>query len=219
MFEKPKVKLTERERQYQIALRENAAVLGKRFMVMFIISVVSVGLSVITILNAYVFSNPQIVFSFGAIDLALSIAYVVMLFLIGKYNENFTHAGVAYILAQIASVVKSLILTQVGTLFSLMASALSIAYIVKLCTGMEDCFNQVDAYLAETWVSFKKAFLIITIASIACVLLVFVPILSFLAVIGALFCSIAAIVISVWQFVLLYRSSKTMTDFSKTTVE
>lgn len=219
MFEKKPQKLTERERQQQTALRERCAVLGKKYQTLFWVSIISVIISVVMLVMAYATRSAGAVLVLAASAIVLGIIYAVTLFTLGQYNENYTLAGVAYILLQVTDFIKQMAGGEIGMLFSLASLGLGIGYVLKYTLAMEECFTLVDGYISDSWASYRKAYIGVTIGSIACVVLAFVPFLAFLAVVGSVILAIVAIGLSIWQLVILNRSANRMIEFSNTPIE
>ncbi|MBR3057723.1 MAG: hypothetical protein IKG93_07095 [Clostridiales bacterium] len=221
MFEKKKQPLTERERQVQIDLRQRCAVVGSRFNLLFWISIGSLIMSLASTIIIYLLKSMDALKWAQILGFVTSVLFAVVLFSLSKFNDNFQAAAIAYVFAQGCSFVQNMAGSSAGLsiVFSLASSLLSIAYVMKLTTGMEECFNVVDGYMADSWASFRKAFVVVMIITVACVILAFVPILNLLALIGSLGTVVAAIVLAIWQLVLLFRSAETMLRFSKSPVE
>lgn len=220
LFEKEKVKLSERERQMRAMEREQAVVLGSRFKLLFIIHVASVAASFASYVATYLEAGFGVIAVISGISLAMSILFAVILFMLGKYNGEFTMAGLTFIMAQIATFCQSISPSGVSMMFSIMAAALSVGYVIKFTSGMEACVTPADGYLAESWEKFRNYFIYVTIFTVCCTVLVFFPgILKVLAAIGILLAAIVALILSVWQIVLLYRSANTMTAFSQTPID
>lgn len=221
MFEKKPQKLTERERQIQTALRERCAVLGKKFKILFWISILSVILSVLMFVLAYATQSTGVVTVFAVIAIVLGVIYAATLFTLGKFIENFKLAAIAYILLQISDFIKQISSSNffAYTIFSVASLGLGIGYVLKYTYAMEESIISVDGYIADSWASYRKAYIGVMIASLICVILAFAPAFAFLAMIASIILSIVAIVLSVWQLVILYRSAKRMIEFSNSSVE
>lgn len=221
MFEKKPQKLTERERQIQTALRERCAVLGKKFQILFWISILSVILSVLMFVLAYATQSTGVVTVFAVIAIVLGVIYAATLFTLGKFNENFKLAAITYILLQVSDFIKQISSSNLfaSTIFSVASLGLGIGYVLKYTYAMEESFLSVDGYIADSWASYRKAYIGVMIASLICVILAFAPVFAFLAMIASIILSIVAIVLSVWQLVILYRSAKRMIEFSNSSVE
>lgn len=221
MFEKKPQKLTERERQIQTALRERCAVLGKKFQILFWISILSVILSVLMFVLAYATQSKGVVTVFAVIAIVLGVIYAATLFTLGKFIENFKLAAITYILLQISDFIKQISSSNffAYTIFSVASLGLGIGYVLKYTYAMEESIISVDGYIADSWASYRKAYIGVMIASLICVIMAFAPAFAFLAMIASVILSIVAIVLSVWQLVILYRSGKRMIEFSNSSVE
>ena len=98
--------------------------------------------------------------------------------------------------------------------FSILSAVFSVLYVLKFAVAMSNSFDNVASYMAISWESFKKAYTYVYGGIVICTLLCFFPILNILAIIALFLLSLAAIGLSIWQIVLLVRSSNVMHQYS-----
>ena len=214
------------ERQLALAKerKEWTTALGKKLSVLFTISVMNVIILVITfIISMGAISADSYSEVKGASDaliviliisVVLAIIYGVTICSMGKYNEELSSAGPIYIADQICSVISSFLgRSGAGSLFNLISLALSIAFILKFCSGMISCFEAIASSMASTWESFKTVFLVSVIGMLASVFLVCLPGLAGLAVLGVIGFTIMSIV-AIWQIVILRQSATEMLEYT-----
>lgn len=181
-----------------------------------IVAAIVTGIAIIGIiinnLNPFT-SDSKIELILGIMALALDLAFSVILIRLAKYHDDFNLAGVLYIFTAIVSFLK-IISKDASTVFSLVDTVLSLIYMLKFTSIMMELFTPVDLGLKNSWESFRKANIYLTAITFGCAIVVFAPILMGLAALVLIFCTIAAIVISIWEFVLFYKSAKSMRAFA-----
>ena len=218
MFERRPAKLTEKDRQNLIEQKKRCGIMGKRFRLLFWTSIISVASTAMTIVNSLCIKNENLVMPLLAVGLIASVFTIVILFTLGKYNVNFTSAAVICIMTQISSVFEELSTDGVNTVLLFFTVFLSIVFVSKYSTGMEESCMPADEYLAGSWASYRKAYSVICIGKLCCVMAAYTPILAALAVIASVLFAIAAIVVDIIQLNLLHRSPKTMAAYSQAPV-
>lgn len=222
-----KVQMNERERLIQTELRARAGELGSKLKTLFGLQIAILGFAAIAFIVALCASGDTAedafwIILFSAIaSLVCSVIYCVTLMSMGKYDDEFSGAGALFIAAAICSCIKSIFGTGngIGSLFSLISSALSIGYMLKFSTGMINSFQAICNGMADDWESYKKAYLVATIGSIASVVVVFMPGLYGLGMLGSLCFAIMGIVVGIWMIILLYKSSVEMKAFSTSPID
>jgi len=145
--------------------------------------------------------------------LACGIGYAVVLFFLAKYQRDFKIAAIAYAIAEGLSFLKSFS-SDWSTLISLVVAGLQIFYIMKFCDGMMASFDTVDLVMSGTWQTFKKWYLYMLYATLVVTAAMILPFLGLFALIGAFVLAVGAIVLSIWQLILLYGSGKRMKELS-----
>ncbi|MBO4496199.1 MAG: hypothetical protein J5752_10130 [Clostridiales bacterium] len=218
MFERKTAKLNERNRQILVEEKKRCGIMGKRFRLLFWTSIISVASTAMTIVNSLCIKNEDLVLPLLAVGTIASIFSIIILFMLGKYNANFTAAAVICIMTQISSVFEEMSTGEVNTVLLFFTVFLSIVFVSKYSTGMEESCMPADEYLAGSWASYRKAYVVISIGKLCCVMAAYTPILAFLAVIASVLFAIAAIVVDIIQLNLLHRSPKTMAAYSQAPV-
>ncbi len=214
--------MSEREKILEADRRSRASQMGGKFRALFGIQIALLILAAVLLIVTFtanaenVESRLHIIIVIALAVIVLSVVYGVIIISLGKFHDAFSGAGALYITAQIASCIKSFLGTgnAAGSLFSLVASALSIGYMLKFCEGMIDSFESIESGVADDWESYKKAFLIATIGAICSIVVLFMPGLFGLGYLGSIVFAIMSVVVSIWLIILLYNSSVEMTTFS-----
>lgn len=217
--------LNERQAALAKERKEWTTALGKKLNVLFVVAVLNVIILVITfIISMSVISADSYSEVKGAADalvailiitVVLAIIYGVTICSMGKYNDELSSAGWIYIIDQICSVISSFLgRSGAGSLFNLISLALSIAFILKFCSGMITCFEAIASGMASTWESFKTVYLVSVVGMLASAFLVFVPGLAGLAYLGVIGFTIMSIVVAIWQIVILRQSATEMLEYT-----
>lgn len=218
MFERRSGKLNERDRQILIEQKKRCGIIGKRFRLLFLVSIINVAATTMTVVNSLSVKNEALVLPLLSVGLIASAFTIVILFTLGKYNANFTSAAVIGIMTQISSVFEELSVGGVNTVLLFFTVFLSIVFVSKYSTGMEESCMPADEYLSGSWASYRKAYSVICIGKLCCVIVAYTPILAILALIASFLFAIAAIVVDIIQLNLLHRSPKTMAAYSQAPV-
>ena len=217
--------LNERELQLMQSRKEWTTALGKKTNLLFILSILSIIMTVVVLIitvNAMgsrryseVKSALNTLYVCAGISLVLSIIHGGTLLSMGKQMDDFSSAGVMYILAQIASLLKSVFSASgLGSLFNLVSLGLSIAFLLKFCAAMISCFDTIGSGMSASWESFKTVYLVGTIGALGSVFLVLVPGLAGLAVIGVYGFSVMMIIVGIWEIVLLRQSAVEFLEYT-----
>lgn len=217
MFEK-KVQLTEKDRQILAEKKKNCAVIGKRVFILFLIMIASVFLNIASLIATRSSDAKALLNGISIASLVLCVPYVIVLISLGKFNKDFRLSGFAYILYMIASTFQSMMHLGLYGMFTALVIFLQVAQIVYLCSAMESVLNEVDGYLGESWVSLKKAFQFVMASWVVCSLLMLVYVLSGIFALVVFVLAIASVILSIWQLVLLLRTARSMTDYSRVSV-
>ncbi len=216
------------ERQLALARdrKEWTTALGNRLNVLFGISILNVIILVITFIISLSVQNADrlsevkdavnVLKVIAVIALVLAIIYGITICSMGKYNDDLSAAGVLYIFNQVCSVVSNLMGRGSGasSLFNFISLALSIAFILKFCSGMITCFSTIGSGMSLNWESFKTVYLISVIGMLASVLMAIMPGLFGLAVVAVLGFSIMTIIVAIWQIVILRQSATEMLEYT-----
>ena len=103
----------------------------------------------------------------------------------------------------------------VGSTFKLIGAILGLIYITNFTSAMSDSLWHINNALADNWMTFKKVFFGLLIASLACVVLAFIPIINILAAIALVIIAIGLIGVGIWQLVLLFMSAGAVRNYLK----
>ena len=180
-----------------------------------IITVIVAGLTMIAfVINT---ANPftsdfYIELVLGIVVLVLNLAFSVVLIKLAKYHDGFNIAGVLYIFYAIVSFLKA-ISDDGSKVLSLVNAVLDFLYLLKFSSIMIEIYTQVDLALKDSWRSYRKGYICVIAIIFGCAVLAFVPLISGLAGLLLVFAVIASIVLAIWEFILLYKSAKSMRAF------
>ena len=220
MSEKEKAILNERELALLQTRKKNCGICGRKFYVLLLSSLISViAVAVLLILQIKVWSTedgstlPIVILA--AVEAVMGIVFSVELFSLGKFHEEFRMAGFAYVLATIAQVFTTIMLGTVGNIFLVITAILNIAFVTYFCSAMDGVLENVDSYLGESWLSYKKAYTFVTFALIICTLCPLFVLLTGVTVILSVLFDIVAICIRIWELYLLFASGAAMTEYSR----
>lgn len=189
--------------------------MARKFMYLFIIELLLTVSSVLSIILAVVNLEPMIVIYFGIGAFVITILYAVIHFLLGKYDSEFSLAGLFCIISQLFSFIKLYVpdtaMNMMITIVSLVFSAL---YILKFANAMSSRFLPVDLSMSDSWETYRTANIYLISITCACLGLAITPFIKFLAGIVSIICALAAIGFLFWMLVLLYKSSVSMKAFA-----
>ena len=86
-------------------------------------------------------------------------------------------------------------------------------YLFEFINGSMNILAGVDNYVASSWETLRKAIIYLFIGLVAILVLMFIPVIRVIAVIGAFAAVIAAIVILIWEFVLMFKTARALKNF------
>ncbi|MBO4927148.1 MAG: hypothetical protein J5379_02725 [Clostridiales bacterium] len=208
------------EKELQMELSSRCLEMGRKFRSMFLIVIAQVAiLAVCTVMRmaretgASLKGLMTMIGVMTVITIALSIAFCAIIFSLGKYYDDFKSAGILFVLYQLCTLLGNMLSGGAGPVFMLISSFFGVLYVVKLASAMEDSFSMVNAEMADKWESYKKIFVTVNVATIVCVVLLIVPVLSAVASILLVALVVADVVLGVRQFILLGQSAKMMDHF------
>ncbi|MBO4321338.1 MAG: hypothetical protein J5857_12795, partial [Treponema sp.] len=96
---------------------------------------------------------------------------------------------------------------------SLVNAVLEFLYLLKFTSIMIEIYKQVDLALKDSWGSYRHGNICVIAITLGCTVLAFIPLISGLAGLLLIFAVIAVIVLAIWEFILLYKSAKSMRNF------
>ena len=146
-----------------------------------------------------------------------ALIFGINIILMRDVDDRFQTAGIFYIIYYILSNAMDLIFDQniVGSTFNIIGAILGLIYITNFTSAMSDSLWHINNALADNWMTFKKVFFGLLIASLACVVLAFIPIINILAAIALVIIAIGLIGVGIWQLVLLFMSAGAVRNYLK----
>ena len=217
----------DRHKEMEAELERNeriskCAVLSKKYMQMFLILMGGIGLNIaLTVLSNIGSRFSDFYTQTRIIMIIIALAYVVIAVLygliligIGKYHIDFKTAGIYYMISGVCEAINNSTTGVAAFAFSILGAVFSVLYVLKFATAMSNSFDNVASYMAVSWETFKRLFTYVYGGIVICTLLMFFPILNILAAIALLLLALAAIGMSIWQIVLVLRSSNVMKQYA-----
>ena len=216
----------EREEKLMQDKRERCHKEGKLYFVLFWLTVL--GTPVILLLSIIggvagatfdvLFDSKAVLYGFlgiiGVISLAAGIVTAVILFILGKEESCFKAAGIAYIIIALSSTVTEFLPDGlIKTVLELVTLIAEMFYLFEFINGSIYILAGVDNYIASSWETLKKVIIYLFIGIVACVILVFIPIIRYLALIAIFIAAIGAIGILIWEWVLMFKTARALKNF------
>ena len=149
-------------------------------------------------------------------SLALGIVYGVMLMAMGRYMPEFSGAGLFTIISSVLSTIHDF---TGHNIFNILSIVFSILCIMRFADGMKTALsgysvnNSVDSELAYKWGEFKALNIKMLIVTGVCVVVAIIPIINLLVILPLLIVLVVAVVLSIWQLILIYKSSVSMNEY------
>lgn len=156
------------------------------------------------------------VLAFELISLVIGIVYGVLTMRMGKYMSEFSSAGLFTIID--AAITFAYDYTGANIL-SLIAAAFGILYVMRFSEGMKSSLrgfsvsNSVDTMLACDWDRFKSMNIKMLIVLGICLVVMLIPFVNLLVLPVLLVVAIGAVVLHIWELILMYRSSVSMKSY------
>ena len=211
-------------------LKRQANVMGNKLMLMFKLTIFGIVMSLASIVLMLTIGVYAILYSGSSEQIIMYIAYgvVIVAFIIQaiyggvlismkEYDGRYMTSGLLYIFAQACTVVKEFLsetsLSWVAGFASLASSILGLISLLLFVNAIKDDIAPFNSYLSGSWEGFKKVYIgMIVITVIGVVVAFLIPGLGtlILAISGLL-----ALILSIWQIVLLYKSGKAMLAFKE----
>lgn len=194
----------EKEKATQ-ALKAGYGFLGKWLWYYFILIVPSIIAGIFGAIS----SVPALVLVGNIISLAVSVATIVILVILGQYDKNYKTAGLLQIPVFVVSLIETI---AFGSEVPLWYSGISL---VAALVGLYGTYLEfkthayvtatVDPMLSANWMKLWKWMMICMIVSICSVFLILIPIIGILIMVAGL---IGLVVCSIIKLVYLYRTAK-----------
>lgn len=199
-----------------------SGVLAKKYMQMFLILMADVALNIASLSLASIGSRfpdfrtgaAAIIIIIAVASVAISILYGVMLIGLGRYFQEFKTAGIYFMISGACGAVEGATGGILSSLFSLVGAVFAVLYVLKFAVAMSNSFDNVASYMAISWENFKKAYIYVYGGIVICTVATIVPVLNILALIALLVLSLAVVALSIWQIILVLRSSNVMKQYS-----
>ncbi len=218
-------RLREMEEQLEHEERlSRCSVFSKKYMQMFLILIGGVAANILlTIISNIASKNEDLIEGAAMIMIGISAAYFVfavlygvILIRLGRYHLEFKSAGIYYMLSGVCEAVRYAISgsTMASLFFSILAAVFSVLYVLKFAVAMSNSFDNVAMYMAISWETFKKVFIYVYAGIVGCTLLSFFPLLGILAAFALIALVFVAIIVSIWQIILVFRSARVMRQYS-----
>lgn len=210
----------ENEIQHADDLKRRCGSMAPVLKQLFIARIITIAAPIISIILAYAsFSNGPVRFVIIAmiIVLAANVFYIIVLFRLGKYHDDFKFAAIISILSPVLSSISKSLPNEPGLVafLSILGAGLSLLLLWKFSNAMISTFERVDLALTSSWESYRTWMIGLSCGSIACFLLAFVPGINILAAIGAIVCGIGILALIIWEVVLINNSYQSMEAYSK----
>ena len=216
----------ENEEVYR-SLSEKYDDLGKKMQTLCIIIIATIVMSVLAFLGGiiaaatdyYSGSNSIGVLAIvvGIISIGIAVAYGITIIGMGTYDEELKTAGILYICSSVCTNINDMFFddTWIGFILKLTSAILSVIYILKFATSMENLSFNADSGVSDSWAKFKKAYVIVIVGTIISIFCMIIPLLGILAALAAIVFVIAMIVIYIWQIVLMFKTAGVMNGYNK----
>lgn len=200
-------------------MKQNAGDIGNKLMVIFWVDLFSTILNVITNIAERLDStktNLNFLLGLEIVSIVLSIIYIVMLFLLKKYDKNFGTAAIICIANQLLGVLM-LLFTDYALLLVLSLIAIVLSYVAQYCViqGLINSVGLVFVELASRLQSYWKGYMIVTLSLIPAFLLLCVPGIALIALIAIIGLAIALIVYAIWNLILVWECASSMQNYAK----
>ena len=202
-------------------MKQNANELGNKLLVVFYLEVFSTIISTVsTILQRITPTETSVTIltALNIISIAISISYLIMLFLLKKFDNYFgITAGITIINTafSILSLISLFYSYTATIMIALIVSALSICGQYCFIQALRNTVGMVFVNLDESLQSFWKGYMIILCALIISCLCLCVPFLNIIALIVIIGLAIAAIVFSIWRLILIWDCATSMKNYAK----
>ena len=150
----------------------------------------------------------------GLIGIVIGVVTAVILFVLGKEESCFRAAGIAYLFVaglNTASqfppegIIKTVV--ELGTIIA------TLFYLFEFINGSIYILAGVDDYIANSWEIIKKVFIYLFAGLVVCIILMFIPIFTFFAVILLIIAVIIALGVYIWELVLMFKTASALKNF------
>lgn len=147
----------------------------------------------------------------------LNVIYAGIMISMKEYDGKYMTAGILYIFGEALSLLKEFLsetsLSWVAGFASLASSILLLISLLLFVNAIKDDVASFNSYLSGSWEGFKKMYIAMIVISVVGALVAIV--FQGLGALIILISSILALILSIWQIVLLYKSGKAMLAFKE----
>ncbi len=164
-------------------------------------------------MDAVITSAKVTVLTFELISLGIGIVYGILTMRMGRYMSEFSSAGLFTIIDALITFAYDYTGANV---LSLIAAAFGILYVMRFSEGMKNSLrgfsvaNSVDSILACDWDKYKNMNIKMLIVLGVCLVVAFIPIVNIFLLSAVLVIAVAAIILKIWELILMYKSSASM---------
>lgn len=204
-------------------MKQNANELGNKLMVIFWIDIFSaisnLILNIAQRTNGYVSTSYPIgLLAVDVISIVLSIVYLVMLFSLTKFDDNYKTTAIISIINVVLDIVVAV------SLFVFAPLSVILSLIVVVLTYVQEyCFIQaligsvgiVFTDLANSLQTYWKGLIMIITALIVSLVFLCVPFLNLIVMVVDIGLGIALIAFEIWKLVLLWQCASSMRNYAK----
>ena len=211
-------------------LKRQANVMGNKVMLLFKLTILSIVMALASVVAMLVIAVYTVMYG-GSEQIVLYVAWgvAILAFIINliyggvvismkEFDGKYLTSGILYILGQSLSLAKEVLgeIESLSLLASLASLASSVVLLISLfffVNAIKDDVASFNSYLSGSWEGFKKMNIAMVVIVVIGVVLAFViPALGGIAIFVG---SVLAIIISIWQIVLLYKTGKSMLAFKE----
>ena len=194
--------------------------MAPKFTILCILTVIGIVISVMNFFLGIAYQKGSLSAVLGLLLCAViafvnCLVYGIVLCTMKGQDSRFMAAGVSYIIFQALYTSGSGLFSDrwFGMIFELAGIVLGLVFIFSFVSAVSEVLSGVDDRLAKSWDTFKKFIAGILIGILACILMMFVLILSALGALGLMILGIALIGMFIWQIVLLFMTAGAMRNF------
>ncbi len=200
--------------------------ISKKLMVIFwimilanIFSLIELGLTVVSFVlqSNSMAENVELVFI--GLNGLMGLAVGIIVFTMREYDDQFGTAGICYIVCQVCTIGGNIADTALGSnnciglILKLVAGVLGIIYIINYTKSISAITFNVSSSLANNWDTLRKAYLGGIATMVVSSFLLIIPFINILAFLALMAASIAMIVVSVWQIVITFMTSRALDKY------
>ena len=150
----------------------------------------------------------------GLIGIVIGVVTAVILFVLGKEESCFRAAGIAYLfVAGLNTASQFLPEGIIKTVVELGTIIATLFYLFEFINGSIYILAGVDDYIANSWEIIKKVFIYLFAGLVVCIILMFIPIFTFFAVILLIIAVIIALGVYIWELVLMFKTASALKNF------